>query len=195
MNRRTKKQIAWTIIIAAGIALFMATGCKATKTTSKQEIKAETETRAQVTTDGKATAKSETESDRESTYRVNDASDTETTSTTITYDTSKPVLPETGRPPIASEQTVKTTRVNVTDKAGTVKETSTQKTTADMKVEQKTKVDQDKAEIEKKQETRRTRQPTWVGAAAIASGIIILALIFYLRRSRIIAAIAGFFKR
>lgn len=109
MKLKTKtKQIVWAIVLMLGLILFFATGCKPKqviqeKIIYKTDSLAITKLRDSLYRQEKKIAILEIDllrTKEENSKLTNEVSRYETN-----YDTSKPIVPETGKPPIASEIT------------------------------------------------------------------------------------------
>lgn len=106
--KNQKKQIFWCIILTLGLTLFFATGCKPKEIIQERTV-TKMDSTAVYSLQEENTAKSivienlQRELDRtreENIKLLNEVSRYETY-----YDTDKPIVPETGKPPIASEIT------------------------------------------------------------------------------------------
>lgn len=107
-SNKLQKQIIWCIILSAGLILFLATGCKPKqviqeKIIYKTDSLAITKLRDSLYRQEKKIAILEVDllrTKEENSKLTNEVSRYETY-----YDTSKPIVPETGKPPVSSEIT------------------------------------------------------------------------------------------
>lgn len=104
--KTNKKQIAWAIILALFIVIFLATGCKP-KQIIHERVVTKVDSTAVYSLQKDITAKNivieNLQRDLQHTREENSKLMSEVSSKTTKYDTSKPIVPETGKPPVAEE--------------------------------------------------------------------------------------------